>query len=138
MRTKEDIEQYLNRCFSPDEIEEMGDGIYRIKDDLPEVNDILILVSDPIVIFTARIMKVPTQNQSEFFRKLLEFNATELISGAYGIDGDDIVVSDTLQLENLDYNEFEAALESLAYALHQHYPELIKFADKPAESASAN
>ena len=79
-----------------------------------------------MVIFSVRLMKVPTHNIEAFYRKLLELNATALVAGAYGIDGNDVMITDTLQLENLDYNEFLASIESLAMAINEHYPMLKK------------
>ena len=123
MRTKEDVEQYLIDLDTA--YETIGDGMYRLIDDMEEVDDILVLVTEPLVVFSVRLMKVPEINKEAFYRKLLDFNATALVAGAYGIDGDDVVITDTLQLENLDFNEFQASVESLAMAIHDHYPILM-------------
>ncbi|MGN1073077.1 MAG: hypothetical protein ACI4VB_10305 [Bradymonadia bacterium] len=126
MRTKEDVERYLINLDTPYEV--LGDGIYRLNDDLPDIDDIIVMVSDPLVIFSVRLMKVPGKNTEAFYKKLLELNATELVAGAYGLDGDDVVITDTLQLENLDENEFVASVESLAMAIHEHYSILQQLA----------
>lgn len=127
MRTKEDVEQYLVNLDTDYEI--VGDGLYRLIDDVQDVEDIFVHVSEPLVIFSVRLMKVPAKNTEAFCRKLLELNATSLVAGAYGIDGDDVMITDTLQLENLDYNEFAASIESLAMAITEHYPMLKKMAE---------
>ena len=126
MRTMEDVERYLINLDTPYEV--LGDGIYRLNDDLPDIDDIIVMVSDPLVIFSVRLMKVPGKNTEAFYKKLLELNATELVAGAYGLDGDDVVITDTLQLENLDENEFVASVESLAMAIHEHYSILQQLA----------
>lgn len=126
MRTKEDVEQYLIDLDTPYEV--VSDGLYRLIDDVHDVDDIFVLVTGPLVIFSVRLMKVPSKNVEAFYRKLLELNATELVAGAYGIDGDDVMITDTLQLENLDYNEFLASIEALAMAINEHYPLLKKMA----------
>jgi len=134
MRTKDDVEQYLIDLDTA--YQSIGDGIYRLIDDMDDVDDILVLVTEPLVVFSARLMKVPTNNREAFFQKLLELNGTALVAGAYGIDGDEIVITDTLQLENLDFNEFQASVESLAMAIHEHYPmlrDMCKQADDKAE-----
>jgi hypothetical protein len=127
MRTVEDVERYLLELDTPYEV--LDEGIYRLIDDLPEIDDIIVLVTPPLVIFSVRLMKVPTKKREEFFQKLLELNATSLVAGAYGIDGDDVILTDTLQLENLDFNEFQASIESLALAIHDHYEMLAEYAD---------
>jgi len=127
MRTVEDVERYLLELDTLYEV--LDEGIYRLIDDLPEIDDIIVLVTPPLVIFSVRLMKVPTKKREEFFQKLLELNATSLVAGAYGIDGDDVILTDTLQLENLDFNEFQASIESLALAIHDHYEMLAEYAD---------
>ena len=129
MRTKDDIERYLIDLDTPYEV--LGEGVYKLTDDEDESNDegILVCINDPLVIFSVRLMKVPSKNQEAFYRKLLELNASELVAGAYGISGDDVVITDTLQLENLDFNEFQASVESLALALRTHYPVLSAYRD---------
>lgn len=127
MRTIEDVERYLLELNTPYEV--LGEGIYRLTDDVEDVDDIIVLCTDPLVIFSVRLMKVPSKNLEAFYRKLLELNASELVAGAYGIDGDDVVITDTLQLENLDFNEFQASIDSLVMAIHNHYPVLREFMD---------
>ena len=129
MRTKEDVERYLIDLDSPYEI--LGDGVYKICDDADEdVEGIIVCVIDTIVVFSVRLMKVPTKNLEAFYRKLLELNASELVVGGYGIDNsNNVVITDTLQLENLDYNEFLASVESLALAHQKHYPVLREYRD---------
>ena len=124
MRTKEDVEQYLIDLDTDYEV--VDEGLYRLIDDVQDVEDIFVHVTGPLVIFSDRLMKVPTHNIEAFYRKLLELNATALVAGAYGIDGNDVMITDTLQLENLDYNEFLASIESLAMAINEHYPMLKK------------
>ena len=46
MRTKEDVERYLINLDTPYEV--LGDGIYRLNDDLPDIDDIIVMVSDPL------------------------------------------------------------------------------------------
>jgi len=127
MRTLEDVEKYLLELDAPYEV--LGDGLFRLIDDVPEVDDIIVLVTPPLVVFSVRLMKIPSKHRENFFHKLLELNASDLVGGAYGIDGDDVVITDTLQLENLDYNEFQASIESLAFAIHEHHPILKKIAE---------
>jgi hypothetical protein len=61
------------------------------------------------------------------FRELLELNATDLVHGAYGLDGNEIVLTDTLQIGDLDFSEMQASLESILMALRSHYDTLSRF-----------
>jgi hypothetical protein len=52
-----------------------------------------------------------------------------MIHGAYGIEDNNVVLIDTLQSENLDYNEFQATLEALLLSSNQDYQKLKRFRD---------
>lgn len=125
MRTKEDVERYMEEMGL--EYEEVSEGVYHILDDLEEINDIYVLFSPPIVTCIVRLMKVPEKNCEAFYRKLLELNG-EMIAGGYSIENDTVCLSDTLQTENLDFNEFQASIESIATALVEDFSDLAEFA----------
>ena len=127
MRTNEDIEQYLLDMGIAYEV--LGEGLFRLNDDVENVDGIIVMHTPPLVVFSVRLMKVPTKGREAFFQKLLELNASDLIAGAYGIDGDDVVITDTLQSDNLDLNEFQASVDSLSFSIHEHYPILCKYRD---------
>ncbi len=78
----------------------------------------------PIVAVRVRIGTVPEDEarQVRLFRKLLEYNATDLMHISYGVDGDTVVLSGALELENLDLNELEAVLSDIDLALARHVP----------------
>ena len=65
-----------------------------------------------------------------FFRQLLEFNARDLVHGSYGLEGEHVVLTDTLELENLDYNEFEASFDSVTLALASHLSALAPYRER--------
>ncbi|RMF90104.1 MAG: hypothetical protein D6736_07335 [Nitrospinota bacterium] len=125
MKTKEDIEGYLIRLELP--FEEVEDGLWVIHDDISHVDNIVVLYDPPIVVFRVKLMEVPTQRREEFFELLLRFNATHMIHGAYGIENGNVVIIDTLQAENLDFNEFQASVEALSLAIAQDYDTLAAF-----------
>ena len=50
-----------------------------------------------------------------------------MMHGAYGIEGESIVISDALQLENLDFNEFQASFESMTLSLASHLATLAPY-----------
>jgi hypothetical protein len=60
---------------------------------------------------------------------LLEYNARDLVHGSYGVEGDHVVLTDTLELTNLDYSEFEASVDSLTLALASHAGTLAPFGE---------
>jgi hypothetical protein len=77
-------------------------------------------------------MELPAEEprRSELYRQLLELNARELVHGSYGIEGDHVVLTDTLELENLDFSEFEASFDSLSLALATHMSALAPYRER--------
>lgn len=125
MKDKGDLERYLLEMGQP--YEEVGDGLYVLHDEIDQVDNIVVIWAPPMVVFRVKLMNLPAGDNAALMRKLLELNANEMVAGAYGVEGDSIVVVDTLQSENLDYNEFQASIESLAMAITVHYPVLKEF-----------
>ena len=73
-----------------------------------------------------KVMDAPSDDSTSarINRRLLEFNATDLLHGSYGIDNDSIVLTEALELDHLDFTEFLAAYESITLALPSHLREL--------------
>ena len=80
----------------------------------------------PIVAVRASIGPVPgdEKHQLKLFRRLLEYNASDLMHASYGIEGSTIVLSAALALENLDQNELEVTLADIDLALARHVANL--------------
>ncbi|HEX2278677.1 MAG TPA: YbjN domain-containing protein [Candidatus Tectomicrobia bacterium] len=112
---REDIEHYLIRMGHPHET--IADNMWVIRD----TANIVISYEPPLVIFRSKLMDVPGKNREAFFRLLLELNASEMIHGAYGLEGDVVALIDTLQSEQLDLNEFQATVDALLLAINQDY-----------------
>ena len=126
MRTVEDLEHYLIRLGMP--YEEIGAGTWVIHDEFDQIDNIVVKWAPPMVVFRVKLMDVDGgKNNPELFRKLLELNASDMVAGAFGIEGNSVVVTDTLQADNLDYNEFEASVDALTLAITSHYKDLAQF-----------
>lgn len=97
---------------------------------LDGIDKLVVTLSGPVLVFRVKVMDVPRQNREELFRTLLELNASEMMHGAYGVEGDAIVISDALQIENLDYNEFAASIDDITLAVASHHSRLTRFLDR--------
>ncbi len=125
MRNAEDIESYLIRMEA--HFEPVGEGIWVVKD---LGADLVISLADSVAVFRVKVFdagKVPAGKREELYRRLLELNAREMLHGAYGLEQGSVVVTDALQLENLDYNEFQATLDDIGLAVTNHLPQLSTF-----------
>ena len=122
-RTAEDVENFLMQL---DRRYENDGGTYLVNSAGGEMPPIAIRVAPPIVAIRVAIGALPPdrEHQAKLFRRLLEYNATDLMHASYGIDNSTIVLSAALPLDNLDQNELEAILSDLDLALARHVPTL--------------
>ncbi|MDR0496588.1 MAG: YbjN domain-containing protein [Treponema sp.] len=122
------IEQYLiDLKYS---YREAKPNIWLLDDADHSLEGMVIMYADPLVIIQVQVMTVPRENRQDFYKKLLELNAADMIHGAYGLEGDKVVIIDTMEYETLDYAEFQASLDAISLALTQHYPVLSVYREK--------
>jgi Tir chaperone family protein CesT len=123
MATRDEVEHYLFQLEYP--FESIEPHMWVVRD----TANIVVTYEPPLVIFRMKLMEIPKQKREEFFKLLLEFNASHMIHGAYGIEDQNVVLIDTLQAEHLDFNEFQASLDALVLASTQDYQMLKGFRD---------
>lgn len=126
MRNADDVESYLIQMETP--YEALGNNMWVIKG---MGADRVVSIADTVVVFRMKVLeleKVAQGRKEAFYKTLLELNAGDMLHGAYGIQGDAVVISAALQLENLDFNEFQAAMEELDLAMSTHYGKLAELA----------
>jgi hypothetical protein len=126
MVTREDVEGYLIRMELP--FQELEDGLWVVGNS-QETAPVFVNYAPPLLVVRVAVMDAPTEEElrNGLFRELLELNATDLVHGAYALDGNEIVLSDTLQLGDLDFSELQASLESILLALRSHYETLSRY-----------
>lgn len=128
MASREDLESFIARLDADISSEEVDSGIWVLapgEDSAP----VVVSWAPPVVVFRVKVMDMPEpgQKRTDLMQKLLELNAAGLMHGSYGIDGSHVVLTDALQLENLDFNEFQASIDSITLALASHIPALAAF-----------
>jgi Putative bacterial sensory transduction regulator len=109
--------------------EEPQPGTWVVDDAGKGLSGIAISYAEPVVIVSARAMKVPSANREAFFAELLKLNYSSLLHGAYALDGDEVVLIDTLRYDTMDKEEFEASLDSIGFALSEHFSALSRYMD---------
>jgi hypothetical protein len=124
MKGRDDIESYLLRMDLP--YEEIGQDTWMINTGQKDRN-LVVRLAAPVAVFRCKVMDVPPDDREALFRLLLELNTADLLHAAYGIEGSTIVLSDALELENLDFNEFQATVEDMTMAAANHVAKLAKF-----------
>ena len=132
MKSAEDIESYLLRIGLSSE--RVDTNIWLVKLDGHE--NLAISIAGPVVAFRLKVMDVPVAGREQLYRALLGLNTTDMVHGAFGLEGEAVVVVHALELENLDFNEFQAVIDDMTMVASKHYPFLSKFVEHQA-SASA-
>jgi hypothetical protein len=123
MKSREDIESYLMKTGMP--YEQLQPEMWNVK---PEGNEnLLISIAGPVVVFRLKVMELPPSGREKLYEAMLRLNATEMVHGAFGVEASAVVITDALQLENLDFSEFQAVIEDISMAISKHYPVLSKF-----------
>lgn len=126
MVTREDVESFLLRTEM--DHEEVQDGMWAVHVG-SDGAQLVINHSPPLLLFRLKVLDVPDDQArcSDLYRRLLELNATDLVHGAYGIEEDDVILSEALELENLDFSEFQATVDAIGMAAAGHVEELAPF-----------
>ena len=128
MISREDIQSWLDRLEGGSlEVRELEPNIWLVRS--REGAEVVVHYAPPVVILRMRVMELPAgePRRSELFRQLLELNARELVHGSYGLEGDHIVLTDALELADLDFSEFEASFDSITLALATHLGALAPY-----------
>ena len=127
MVTREDIESFLDRLSSEGaSYTEVEPGLWVVRPGGALDLDVVVHYSPPVVVIRVKVMNLPAEEArvATLSRRLLEFNASDLVHGAYGIERESIVLTEALELAHLDYEEFLAAYEGMILALASHLREL--------------
>ncbi len=128
MITREKIEGYLMKLSLT--FQEAGAGSWVVRDVEKGINDLLVILADPLVILRINVMEAPAAGREKLFEELLRLNATDMVHGAYALDGKNLIIIDTLEADTLDLEEFQASVEAIGLALAQHYRILSKYRSK--------
>jgi hypothetical protein len=122
------IEQYLIDLMYT--YRQLEDNLWLLEDPEHNLDGVAVLYSDPLVIVRTQVMDAPRERRLEFFTKLLELNARDMVHGAYALEGETVVIIDSLEYDTMDRSELQASLEAVGLAVTQHYEILKVYRDK--------
>ena len=130
MVNREDLESFLVRLGAEGaSYSEVEAGRFVVRPGGTPDAQVVVHLTPPVLLMRMNVMPVPddAETAARLSRRLLELNATDLVHGAYGISANDIILTEALELANLDFSEFLAAYESMTLALASHVRELALF-----------
>lgn len=107
--------------------EDRAEELFIVSKEESGIINMLIDCEEPILVFEQYLFEMKKENLS-VYKELLIKNR-EIVHGAFVLDetGTKIIFRDTLQIENLDMNEFQGTLNSLELLLAEYSDKLIEF-----------
>ncbi|MEE2898051.1 MAG: CesT family type III secretion system chaperone [Gemmatimonadota bacterium] len=137
MVTREDLESFLIQMDL--EYDEVDEGMFLVQgrdSGLP----VVVHHADELLLIRMKVMDLPEAMEGEvdFYRALLELNATDVVHGAYGLEDGELILSDTLELETLDFHELRASTESIELAATSHMERIRALAGVADDGATAD
>lgn len=123
MNSVDDLDSHLIQTGLP--FEQIGHNTWVIQPEGRHAPQIAVSADLPIVLFSVPVLELTPELRDDvaLFRCLLELNA-ELLHSSYSLQGNKIVLSGAQQLENLDFNEFQAMIDDMCMALDNHWDKL--------------
>jgi hypothetical protein len=102
-------------------------GILKIDNQSEGIHNLIIGIAPPILIMEQFLFSFK-EDHVDMFKKLLQKNR-DTIHGAFVIneEGNKVLFRYTMQLENIDFNEFEGAINSLGLLLSEYAQQIIGF-----------
>jgi hypothetical protein len=105
-------------------------GILKIDNQSEGIHNLILGVAPPILIMEQFLFSFREDNL-DMFKKMLQKNR-DTLHGAFVIteEGNRVLFRYTMQLQNLDFNEFESALNSLGLLLSEFSEQIIDFSKR--------
>lgn len=127
MKHFETVEEFALRLNCRIIYKDVQHGILKIDNQTDGINNLILGIAPPILIMEQFLFSFREDNL-EMFKKLLQKNR-DTIHGAFVIteEGNRVLFRYTMQLENIDFNEFESALNSLGLLLSEFSEQIIDF-----------
>ncbi len=121
------VREYLLELDYDIKTENTSDEVFVIENESSGVRNLVIACADPILILEQFMFELKASSE-EILRSLLIKNR-DIVHGTFALDetGKKVIFRDTLQLENLDFNELEGSINSLSLLLSEYSDKLIEF-----------
>ena len=85
----------------------------------------MVSFSPPLVVLRLKVVDLPAKGDvAKIMRLLLEANAGEVVHGAFGLEGNAIVLVDTLEADYMDPAELQASVDGMTFAAATIIPRL--------------
>ena len=121
--TRQRIESFLRTLGLS--FEELDSDTWVINDEERGVENLIVVHEDPVIIFRLKVADLRPGDHCALYAELLRLNGTDLLHGAYALEGDSVVLMNTLLSETIDIEEFQATLDAISLSVAEHYERLL-------------
>ena len=126
--TRQRIESFLRTLGLS--FDELDADTWVINDEDRGVENLIVMHEDPVIIFRLKVADLPPGDHCALYEELLRLNGTDLLHGAYALegselDGNSVVLMNTLLSETIDIEEFQATLDAISLSVAEHYERLL-------------
>lgn len=106
--------------------EDEAEGVFVVDKEDEGMTNVVLIVADPMLIVEQLMFEMKSPSDDKYKRLLIKNR--DIIHGAFALDetGTKVFFRNTHECENLDLNEIEATLNSLALLLSEYSNELIE------------
>ena len=124
------IESFISKLGYSVSYQSEEEGIFLIESEQDGIKNLIVGVAPPILIMEQYIFTMKSYD-ADIMKSLLKKNR-DIIHGAFALDEEQkkVIFRYTMQIEHLDINEFEGALNSLGLLLSEYYEQIIEFSKK--------
>lgn len=129
MLTERDVEIFFEELGLDYEI--MGPGLWRVNASaVSGIGNLIVNLSPPLLILRANVAPLPKKENPALYKLLLEQNARDMVHGSFGIDGDEIVITESLEAAYLTPEELQASVDAFGFSVSFIQPRLKEFGVK--------
>ena len=121
--TRQRIESFLRTLDLS--FDELDSDTWVINDEERGVENLIVVHEDPVIIFRLKVADLSPGDHCALYEELLRLNGTDLLHGAYALEGNSVVLINTLLSETIDIEEFQATLDAISLSVAEHYERLV-------------
>ena len=122
MFENQDLELMLDKTNFP--FKRLADNMWQVAIPTDDVHNMIVTLQDTLLVIRLKLKEVNAQADANFYKKLLQMNATDITHGAFAVENNSLILIDSLETENLDLNELAASIQAIAFTARNCYKEL--------------
>lgn len=127
MRYIDKIESFAKQLGCTLNYKNEADGILMLEHEQDGIHNLILGIAPPILIMEMYLFSF-NEDSAKMFKALLQKNR-DTLHGAFALneEGNKVLFRYTMQMETIDFNEFEGAINALGLLLSEFAPHIIEY-----------